>query len=79
LKWPQHFLPFAWILSLPMWVADVDGLACFLHRPTVYRYQLWVQCTLTGAALSRHALGVSDTFSGGVRPTGLDIYHRVDH
>jgi hypothetical protein len=29
-------LSFTWLLSLPTWGVDVDALACYLHRPTVY-------------------------------------------
>jgi hypothetical protein len=34
---------------------------------------------LIGTTLSRHAAAVDGTFSVGVKPTGLDIYHDVDH
>jgi hypothetical protein len=27
-------LYFAWLLSFPTWVDDVDGLACHLQQPT---------------------------------------------
>jgi hypothetical protein len=31
---------------------DVDGLACFLRRPTVYDWHAWVQCSQIDGALS---------------------------
>jgi hypothetical protein len=53
--------------------ADVDGLACFLHHPMVCCCQTRGQCFLPGAALSRHAAVGGSTFSGGAKPSGLDI------
>jgi hypothetical protein len=32
---------FTWRLSLPMWVVNVDGLACPLHQPMACSY--WVK------------------------------------
>jgi hypothetical protein len=58
--------------------ADVNELACFLHHPMACSWQTWVQCFLTGAALSCHAAVVGGAFPGGAKPLGLDIYHGVD-
>jgi hypothetical protein len=56
----------------------VDGLACFLQCPTVCGWQTWVQCFLTGIALSRHVAVGGVAFPGGVEPPRLDIYCGVD-
>jgi hypothetical protein len=61
-------LGLSWLLSLPMWGADVDGLACFLHRPTVYGCQTRGQSFPTGATPSRHAVVGSVAFLGGAKP-----------
>jgi hypothetical protein len=58
--------------------ADVDGQASFLHHPTFCCWQVWVQCSLTGAALSHCVVVVGDAFPWGARPPGLDIYYGVD-
>jgi hypothetical protein len=58
--------------------ADVDELAYFLHHPTVYDQQMWVQCFLTRAALSRLVAVGGGAFLGGVKPLGLDIFRGVD-
>jgi hypothetical protein len=41
---------------------DMDGLACFLHRPMVCVYQTRVQRFLTVTALSRHATVSGNAF-----------------
>jgi hypothetical protein len=59
--------------------ADVDRLACFLHRPTVYGWQAWVQCFLTSNALYHHVVVGDGAFPGAVKLPGLDIYYGVDY
>jgi hypothetical protein len=44
--------------------AGVDGLACSMHRPTVYGWQAWVQHFLIGTALFHYVAVVGDAFSG---------------
>jgi hypothetical protein len=58
--------------------ADVDGLACFLHCPTVCSWQTQVQCSLTGVAISHHVAVVGGAFSASEKPQGVDIYRGVD-
>jgi hypothetical protein len=58
---------------------DVDGLACPLHHLMVCGYQMRGKSFQSDATLSRHAEVGGGTFSGGVKPTGLDIFHGVDH
>jgi hypothetical protein len=52
---------------------DVDGLACPLHRPTVYSHQTRGHGFLSGATLSRHAAMGGGAFSGDAKPPDLDI------
>jgi hypothetical protein len=52
---------------------NVDGLAYFLHRPTVYSHQRCGQIFLTGVAPSRHAAEGGGTFPGDAKAPGLDI------
>jgi hypothetical protein len=59
--------------------ADADGLACPLHSPIVCGWQMRVHSFLIGAALSHHATAGSNTFLGGVKPPGPDIWCGVDH
>jgi hypothetical protein len=66
-------LDFTWLLSLPMWGVDVDGLAYSLHRPMVCSHQMREQSFLSSVALFNHAVVGDDAFSGGVKPSGLDI------
>jgi hypothetical protein len=58
---------------------DVEELAYFLHHPTACSWQTWVQCFLTGDALSRHVVVGGGAFPGVVKPPGLDIYRGVDY
>jgi hypothetical protein len=58
--------------------ADVDGLACSLHRPTVYSRHRGDQSLLIGSARSRHTTVGGGTFSRDAKPPGLDILHCVD-
>jgi hypothetical protein len=58
-------LGFTWLLSLPMWGVDVDGLACPLHRPTVCGHQTRGQSFLLGAAISHRIAVGGGTFPGG--------------
>jgi hypothetical protein len=53
--------------------ANVDGLACSLHRPMVYSHQRGGQSFLTGIAPSHHAVVGGGAFPGDVKPLGLDI------
>jgi hypothetical protein len=69
---------FAWLRPSHVG-ADVDRLACFLHRPTVYGWQAWVQCFLTSNALYHHVVVGDGAFPGGVKLPGLDIYYGVDY
>jgi hypothetical protein len=69
---------FTWLLSLPTWGADVDGLACFLHRHAVCSRQRGGFCRLAGATLSRRIAVGGGAFLGGAKPPGLDIRHGVD-
>jgi hypothetical protein len=50
-----HGVGFTWLLSLPMWGVNVDGLAYPLHLPTACSCQLRGQSFLSGASLSHHA------------------------
>jgi hypothetical protein len=52
---------------------DVDGLACPLHRPTVYYHQTRGQSFLSDAALSNRAAVGGGAFLGGAKPLGQDI------
>jgi hypothetical protein len=56
-----------------MWGANVGGLVCSLHRPTVYSCQRDGQSLLTGDALSHHVVVVGGAFSGDTKPPCLDI------
>jgi hypothetical protein len=58
--------------------ADVDGLACSLHRPMAYNCQRGSQSLLTGAALSCHDAVGSAIFLWGAKSPGLNILHGVD-
>jgi hypothetical protein len=51
----------------------VDGIACFLHRPTLCSRQTRGQSFLTGAAPSRRAALGGGAFPGDAKPPGLDI------
>jgi hypothetical protein len=53
-------------------LGDVDGLACPLHRPTVYDHQAREQ-SLSGAALSHRATMGGGAFPRGAKPPCLDI------
>jgi hypothetical protein len=53
--------------------ANVDGLACSLHRSMVSNRQRGGLCHLIGAALSHHAAVGDGAFPRGVKPPGLDI------
>jgi hypothetical protein len=78
-SWSRLCLVWFCLATKPSHVRDnVDGLACFLHCPTVYGWQMWLQCSLTGATLSCRATAVDGAFSGGARPLELDIYRGVD-
>jgi hypothetical protein len=46
----------------------MDGLACYLHRPTVCGHQTRGQSFLSGTALSHHITLGSGTFPVGARP-----------
>jgi hypothetical protein len=63
-----------WLLSRNVG-ADVDGLACSLHRPMVYMRQRGGQSFLTGATPSCHAVVSGAVFPGDVKAPGLDILH----
>jgi hypothetical protein len=79
-SWNHIFFIWLCLVPKPSHVrADVDGLGCFLHHPTVYDWQMWVQSSLTRAAMSRCVAVVGGAFLGDARPSGLDIYHGVDH
>jgi hypothetical protein len=70
---------FTFLVAKPFHVgSDVDGLACFLHHPTVCGWQRWVQCFLIGATPFYHATVVDGAFLRGAKPPWLDIYHSVD-
>jgi hypothetical protein len=53
--------------------ADVDGLAFFLYRPTVYHCQTRGQSFLTGATPSHHATLGGGAFPGGAKPPILEF------
>jgi hypothetical protein len=57
--------------------ANVDGLACSLHRPLFCNHQRGGQCCLTGDALSRRTMVDGGAFlrggGMGAKPLGLDI------
>jgi hypothetical protein len=55
-------------LSLPMCRANMDGLACSLHRPMVYSHQRGGLCRLTSTALSCHATVGGGAFPRSVKP-----------
>jgi hypothetical protein len=57
--------------------ADVDGLACFLHRPTVYSCQMGGQRFVTGASLSYHIAVGSGAFLGDAKPPRVWIFDVV--
>jgi hypothetical protein len=61
---------FTWLLSLPMWGVNVDGLAYPLHRPTTYSCQSRGQSFLSGTALSHHVAVSGAPFWGGAMPPG---------
>jgi hypothetical protein len=63
---------FIWLLNLPTWEIDVDGLAYPLHRPTAYNRQARGHGLLSGFVLSRRCSGRRRLF-GDVKPPGLDI------
>jgi hypothetical protein len=66
---------FTWLLSLPMWGVDVNGLACPLHRPMACSHQTRGHSFLPSAALSHCAALGDGAFpgGGGVKPPRLDI------
>jgi hypothetical protein len=66
-------LGFIWPLSLSTWGANVDVLACPLHRPTVCGRQMRGQSFLSGAAPSHRAIVGGGTFLGSAKPPSLDI------
>jgi hypothetical protein len=67
-----HGIILTWLLSLPTWGVDVDGLACPLHRPTTCSHLSRGQSFLSGAALShRVALGGGAFPGGGGKAPGL--------
>jgi hypothetical protein len=47
---------------------DVDGLACLLHRPTVYSRQMSGQGFSSGPALSRRVAVGDGAFLGDAKP-----------
>jgi hypothetical protein len=51
---------------------DVDGLACPLHHPTVYSWQMRRHGFLSSAALSHHSTVEGGVFLGDAKPLGLD-------
>jgi hypothetical protein len=51
---------------------DVDGLACPLHCHMVCGCQTRGQSSLPNVVLSHHAVVGGGTFSGSVKPLGLD-------
>jgi hypothetical protein len=53
--------------------ADVDELACSLHRPMVCGLQTSVQNLLRGAALSYHTVVGSGAIPRGAKLLGLYI------
>jgi hypothetical protein len=59
--------------------ADLDGLAYYLHRPTVCSRQWGGQSFLTSTAPSRHVAVGGGVFSGGggAKLLGLDILRGV--
>jgi hypothetical protein len=59
--------------------ANVDGLACSLHRPIVYSRHRGGQSLLIGSARSRHTTVGGGAFSRDAKPPDLDILHCVDH
>jgi hypothetical protein len=68
-----------YLLAKPSHIgANVDGLACFLHRPKVYSHQRGGHTFLIGTAPSCHAALGGGAFSRDAKPRGLDIWHGVD-
>jgi hypothetical protein len=68
-SWSCRCFTWPFLAAKPSHVgADVDGLACFLHRPTVYGCQTRGQSFPTGATPSRHAVVGSVAFLGGAKP-----------
>jgi hypothetical protein len=68
-----HGVDFTWLLRLPMWGVDVDGLAFFLHHPTACSRQTRGQGLLSGIAFSRRVVVGSSAFPGDAKPLRLDI------
>jgi hypothetical protein len=58
--------------------ADVDRLACSLHRHTVCNRQRCDQSFLTGVAPSCHAVVGGAVFPGDAKPANLSILCGVD-
>jgi hypothetical protein len=56
----------------------VVGLACFLHRPMVYNYQMGGHHFLIGVAPSHHAAVGGGAFLGHAKPPGPNILRGVD-
>jgi hypothetical protein len=67
---------FTWLLSLPTWGVNVDGLACPLHRLMTCSHQLRVHSFLPGAALSHRAAVGGGIFLVGAKPQAW-IFDRV--
>jgi hypothetical protein len=62
-----------WLLSLPTWGVNVDGLACLMHRPTAYGRQMRGHGFLPGVVLSHHVAKGSGALLGDTQPPSLDI------
>jgi hypothetical protein len=80
-SWRHHCLARLYLAAKLAHVrVDVDGLACPLHHPMVYDYQMRGQSFLSGAALSHHATVVVAPFrarGGGVRSPQVWIFDMV--
>jgi hypothetical protein len=64
-SWRCYRFPRLYMAARPSHVrADVDGLACPLHRPMVYDYQTRGHSILSGAALSHHVAVGGRAFLG---------------
>jgi hypothetical protein len=53
--------------------ADVDGLACFLHHPTICGCHTMGQSFMTSVAPSHRATMGGGAFLGDAKHPGLDI------
>jgi hypothetical protein len=65
-SWRCHCFNQLYFAAMPSYmVIDVDGLACYLHHPTVCDCHTRGQSFLSGAALSHRVPVGDDAFFGG--------------